>query len=257
MIRLRSLGSGSSGNATVVEARGLGTRRLLIDCGLGPRILAQRLAACDLTLEQIDALFITHEHSDHIGCAHRIAMSYRIPVWMSEGTWQATGQADFEGLLHLCADGQRIDLGELEICAFAVPHDAREPLQLSCSDGADRLGVLTDLGHIPESITRHLADCSALLLECNHDSGLLSASSYPDFLKRRIGGPLGHLSNEQAASFAKDLQRGQLKQLVAAHLSSSNNQPALALEALHQALGTSAELSVADATLGSTWVGAG
>lgn len=254
MIRLRSLGSGSSGNATLIEATGLRSRRLLVDCGLGPKVLAQRMLRCGLDIEDLDAVLITHEHSDHLGHAHKIATRHRLPVWMSEGTWRAGGQEDYDGLLQICADGQRIDMGEFEVHTFAVPHDAAEPLQLSCSDGAHRIGILTDLGHAPPSVVEPLASCHALLLECNHDLELLARSSYPEFLKRRIAGDLGHLSNEQAAQLAGSLQQGQIRQVVAAHLSRSNNQAALALAALEQALGNSAELSVADAQSGTDWI---
>lgn len=254
MIRLRSLGSGSSGNATLIEARGLRTRRLLVDCGLGPKVLAQRLARCGLDIGDLDAVFITHEHSDHIGQVHKIATVHKLPVWMSEGTWRAGGGADFAGLLRFCADGQRIDMGELEVHAFSVPHDAAEPLQLTCDDGAQRIGILTDLGHAPESVVQHLSSCQVLMLECNHDTELLTRSSYPEFLKRRIAGDRGHLSNEQAAQIAGMIQKGQLEQVVAAHLSRSNNRAALALSALERALGSSTELSVADAEMGTDWI---
>jgi len=256
VLRLRSLGSGSTGNATVVEAGRLRRRRLLVDCGLGPRVLQQRLLIAGLTLADIDAVFVTHEHGDHIGCAHRIATEHRIPIWMSEGTWRACGAPDYEGLLHLAGDGQRIDLGELELIPFAVPHDAQEPLQLCCSDGQHRLGVLTDLGHVSEAVRNHLIGCHTLLLECNHDRQLLADSSYPAFLKHRVGGDKGHLSNDQAADLAGRLRGGPLRQVIAAHLSLKNNRPELALQSLRAALGNEAETTVADARQGTGWIAA-
>ena len=139
MLRFRNLASGSSGNATVVEGRvGTQVRRLLVDCGLGIRQLQTRLGHAGLALEQLDAVFITHEHSDHIGCARTLALRHRIPVWMSHGTYTALGSPDFDGLLQMAHDGQAIDLGTFEALPFTVPHDAREPLQLRCSDGALR-----------------------------------------------------------------------------------------------------------------------
>jgi phosphoribosyl 1,2-cyclic phosphodiesterase len=254
VLRLRSLGSGSTGNATIIEAGRLRRRRLLVDCGLGPRVLQQRLLTAGLTLADIDAVFVTHEHGDHIGCAHRIATEHRIPIWMSEGTWRACGAPDYEGLLHLAGDGQRIDLGELELIPFAVPHDAQEPLQLRCSDGQRQLGVLTDLGHVSEAVLNHLIDCHTLLLECNHDRQLLADSSYPAFLKHRVGGDKGHLSNDQAADLAGRLRGGPLRQVIAAHLSLKNNRPQLALQSLEAALGGEVELTVADARQGTDWV---
>ena len=106
---------------------------------------------------------------------------------MSHGTHAALGSPDFDGLLHTAQDTQPIDIGALQLRPFTVPHDAREPLQLTCSDGARRLGVLTDLGHATAHVLAELAGCSALLLECNHDEDLLSASTYPPFLKKRGG----------------------------------------------------------------------
>ena len=113
MLRLRSLGSGSSGNATLVEATGLRKRRLLVDCGLGPKVLQARLGRAGLDLADIDAMLITHEHHDHMAHAHRIATRHSIPVWMSEGSWRACGQPDYGELLRLCAEDQPIDLGEI------------------------------------------------------------------------------------------------------------------------------------------------
>ncbi|MEI7786033.1 MAG: MBL fold metallo-hydrolase [Betaproteobacteria bacterium] len=254
MLRLRSLGSGSTGNATLVEA---GTQRLLVDCGLGPRVLKQRLATAGLELRHIDGIFITHEHSDHVGCAHRIATEHRIPVWMSEGTWRASGALDYQGLLNLTGDGQTIDWGELELRVFAVPHDAREPLQLCCSDGAHALGVLTDLGHVPPSVREQISGCHTLLLECNHDRQLLADSSYPVFLKKRVGGDLGHLANEQAVELASQLQGGPLRQVIAAHLSLKNNRPDLARAALRSGLGDAVAIEVADAQSGTPWITVG
>ena len=198
MLRFRSLGSGSGGNATLVEAGGLLPFRLLVDCGLGIRQLAVRLAQAGLLFEDIDAVFITHEHGDHIGCAHALSLRHRIPVWMSLGTHSAIGSPDFEGLLHTARDGKVIDLGGLQLMPFTVPHDAREPLQLSCTDGSAKLGILTDLGHATPHVMAHLQACHALLLESNHDTDLLGQSAYPHFLKRRVGGDYGHLSNTAA-----------------------------------------------------------
>ena len=142
MLRFRSLASGSSGNATLVEARsGTGVTRLLVDCGLGIRVLERRLAVAGLRCADIDALFITHEHSDHVGCARALALRERIPVWMSEGTWTARGALDYDGLLNIATDTGVIEFGHLQLRPFAVPHDAREPLQLLCSDGDRQLGI--------------------------------------------------------------------------------------------------------------------
>lgn len=255
MLRFKSLGSGSGGNATLVEASGLLPFRLLVDCGLGIRQLALRLAQADLLLEDIHAVFITHEHGDHIGCAHALALRYRIPVWMSQGTHSAIGSPDFDGLLHTARDGKAIDLGGLQLMPFTVPHDAREPLQLSCTDGASKLGILTDLGHATAHVRAHLQTCHALLLEANHDTELLSQSVYPAFLKRRVGGDYGHLSNAAAAAIACAVAHSGLKHLVAAHLSAKNNRPELARNELSNALGCKPDdIVVADPASGTPWL---
>lgn len=258
MIRFKSLGSGSSGNATVIQARGdARLTHLLIDCGLGIRQLDARLARAGMLAEQIDAIFITHEHADHIGCARQLALRERIPIWMSHGTYAAIGQPDFDGLLRIAGDGVAIELGGLQVRPFTVPHDAREPLQLTCSDGDQRLGVATDMGHASPHVLEQLAGCGTLLLECNHDPQLLAASTYPSFLKRRVGGDYGHLANSAAAAIAQALQPLGLRQVVAAHLSEQNNRPELARAALAAALGCeAAEIQVADGGTGCGWLSA-
>jgi phosphoribosyl 1,2-cyclic phosphodiesterase len=256
MLRFKSLGSGSSGNATVVQARSTTSiTHLLVDCGLGIRHLDKRLGQAGMLAEQIDAIFITHEHGDHIGCARQLALRERIPVWMSQGTYTAIGEPDFDGLLRIACDALPFEVGEMQVRPFTVPHDAREPLQLTCTDGDERLGILTDLGHATSHVLEQLAGCASLLLECNHDPDMLAASSYPPFLKRRVGGAWGHLANGAAAEIARAMSASGLKQVVAAHLSEQNNRPDLARRALSVALGCSdADIHVADQGAGSGWL---
>ena len=256
MIRFKSLGSGSSGNATVIQARS-GTQlvHLLIDCGLGIREVDKRLGMAGMTADMVDAIFVTHEHGDHIGSAVQLALRERIPVWMSAGTYDAIGRPDLCGLLRIACDCIDIDLGAMQVRPFTVPHDAREPLQLAVGDGAVRMGVLTDLGHVTTHVLEQLAGCASLLLECNHDEAMLATGSYPPFLKRRVGGGWGHLANSAAGSAANALLPTGLKQVVAAHLSEQNNRPELAREALAGALGCVAQdIPVADGPRGSDWL---
>lgn len=257
MLRFRNLGSGSTGNATLVEGgSGAHTTRLLIDCGLTLKELDLRLARCGLLVSQIDAIFVTHEHGDHIGSARALARRQRKPVWMSLGTYAGIGEPAMDGLLRTAQDGERIDLGELQVTPFTVPHDAREPLQLSCTDGERKLGVLTDLGHATSHVLEHLAACHALMLEFNHDPGMLARSRYPDSLKRRVGGRHGHLSNPQASEILRAVAHDGLTNVVAAHLSLQNNLPQLARQAIDEALGLlwSPTVTVADAVLGTDWL---
>lgn len=258
MLRFRSLGSGSTGNATLVEATSGGrTSRLLVDCGFGLRRLDARLARAGLAASDLDAVFITHEHGDHIGCVHALSRRERLPVWMSEGTWLATGGHDFEGRLQLARDGADFTVGDLSVHPFTVPHDAREPLQLRCTDGARSLGVLTDLGHVTPYVLAQLAGLDALLLECNHDSEMLAASAYPPFLKLRVGGNYGHLSNAAAAEIARTVHHSGLRHVLAAHLSEQNNRPEIVRRVLAEALGASEQdMLTATAADGSPWLDA-
>jgi phosphoribosyl 1,2-cyclic phosphodiesterase len=255
VIRFKSLGSGSSGNATIVQAReGTQVTHLLVDCGLGVRELHKRLGRAGMLAENLDAIFITHEHGDHIGCVRAFAVRERIPVYMSHGTHVAMGEPDFDGLLNVVCDGMTLAIGALQLRPFTVPHDAREPLQLTCTDGATRLGVLTDLGRASDHVLQELAGCATLLLECNHDPAMLETGSYPWPLKRRISGGWGHLANEAAAAIATSLRASGLTRVVAAHLSEQNNRPDLARAALAAAMECAPEaIAVADGANGCDW----
>jgi len=187
-----------------------------------------------------------------------VALRYRIPVWMSHGTHAALGAPDFDGMLRVAHDMEAIDLGAFEARPFTVPHDAREPLQLRCSDGARHLGVLTDLGHASDHVLQQLHGCHALMIEANHDPELLQASRYPLFLKRRVGGPYGHLANRATADILRAVRHPGLQRVVAAHLSAQNNAPDLAQQALAPALEWPAEaIAVASPTTGTPWLAVG
>lgn len=238
MLRFRSLASGSSGNATLIEGSdGLHRTRVLVDCGLGLRQLIARLAAEGLCPADLDGIFITHEHGDHIGCAPMLVARYGVPLWTSAGTAQYAAFAGLESALNLVRDGQVFAIGGLQLHPFTVPHDAREPLQLRCTDGDRVLGLMTDIGHVTGHALAALAGCHALVLESNHDAELLAQSRYPDFLKRRVGGQHGHLSNVQAAAALGALHHDRLNTVVAAHLSERNNRPELVSRAFAAVLG--------------------
>lgn len=260
MMRFCSLGSGSTGNATLIEAGSGATRtRVLVDCGFSLRELETRLERAGVGIETITAVFVTHEHGDHIGCATTLARRHAIPLWMSRGTWRAIGAPEFgddhDALLHFARDGQRIELGELLLMPFTVAHDAQEPLQLRASDGAQYLGVLTDVGSSTPHLLENLQRCDALLLECNHDPQMLATSSYPASLKARIGGRFGHLANDTAAQILRHCVHDGLGRIVAAHLSETNNTPALARAALSAACGAMQDdIVVADPLMGFDWI---
>jgi phosphoribosyl 1,2-cyclic phosphodiesterase len=256
MIRFCSLGSGSSGNATLIEgSAGITTTRVLVDCGFTLREFELRLARCGLAPSDIDAIFVTHEHGDHVGCALSLASRHGIALWMSRGTWRALGQPALPGLLRFARDGHDIAIGDLLLQPYTVPHDAQEPLQPCFSDGALRLGMLTDAGSMTAHLLARLQGCHALLLETNHDCEMLARSRYPASLKARIGGRFGHLSNHTAAQILANCRHPGLRHVVAAHLSLENNRPELALAVLATALGTAAsDIRAAGPAWGFDWI---
>jgi phosphoribosyl 1,2-cyclic phosphodiesterase len=249
-MRFASLGSGSKGNALVVES---GRTRVLIDCGFGPRELATRLGRLGLRAEDIDAILVTHEHSDHVGGVVRAARRFSLAVHMSHGTRAAAGVAG-EIDVTVFDSHAAFAVGDMLIEPFPVPHDAREPTQFVIGDGRRRLGVLTDAGCVTPHMVGMLDRCDGIVLECNHDLEMLRNGSYPWSLKQRVGGRLGHLDNTAAASLLGQLDRTRLQHVVAAHLSEQNNTPQLACGALAGVLGCRPdEVAVADQRAGFDW----
>ena len=251
-MRFASLGSGSEGNALVVEA---GRSRILLDCGFSATETVRRLARLNLEPAAIDAILVTHEHADHVGGVARFSRKFGIPVYLTYGTYAATATGT-GGL----SDVTIIDshtpfaVGDVEIFPYPVPHDAREPAQFVFGDGPLRLGVLTDAGSSTPHIEATLSGLDALVIECNHDRELLLGGSYPEHLKNRIAGRYGHLDNGQAAQILARIDRQSLQHVVAAHLSQRNNRPELACAALAGALGCAPEwIGVATQDEGFGW----
>ena len=238
-MKFASLGSGSEGNALVISG-GAGPRRttVMLDCGFAIRETERRLARAGLLPGDLTGIVVTHEHQDHVGGVFKFARRYGIPVWLSHGTFQAVKRDSKDVTVHICRDGDRLQIGELEFSPYTVPHDAREPVQYVASDGHYRLGVLTDAGHATRHLVDALSGCDALMLECNHDRTMLANSAYPASLKLRIGGAYGHLSNQTSAEILAALDRSRLKTVVGAHLSKQNNTPELAREAICGVLGS-------------------
>ncbi len=251
-MRFASLGSGSRGNALVVEA---GKTRVMLDCGFAVRETTQRLARLELTPERISAVVVTHEHTDHIGGVAAFARKFNLPVWLSHGTYShAMAQFRDSQPIHVFDSHERFVIGEMEIEPFPVPHDAREPAQFVFGDGVRRLGVLTDAGCSTPHIEAVLSRCHALVLECNHDAQMLQNGPYPPGLKQRVAGRFGHLDNEAAASLLAKLDNSLLQHLVAAHLSDKNNRPDLARRALSRALNCESEwIGIAGQETGFDW----
>jgi phosphoribosyl 1,2-cyclic phosphodiesterase len=255
MLRFCALGSGSQGNAYVVEASdGAATVRVLVDDGFSPRELERRLARAGIDIGSLAAILVTHEHSDHAGGVAAFARRRRLDVYATEGTAAAAGFEEVLGLRLLCA-GSELSIGPLQVLAVGVPHDAREPVQFALSDGRRRLAILTDLGHPAPAVLRMLSGLDALVLEFNHDLQMLRQGPYPAWLKARIESDVGHLSNAQSMRLLEALDRTRLTRVVAAHLSRTNNRPELVRQALAGLeLPDGAACSVADQVQGFGWL---
>jgi len=249
-VRYCSLGSGSKGNGTLIEQ---GQTRLLVDCGFSLRSTEQRLRQAGLKGEQLTAILVTHEHSDHIQGVAKLARRYELPVYLTPGTGYALREE--EGLdLRWLDLNTRVVIDELEVSPIAVPHDAREPCQFIFDNAQQRLGVLTDTGTITPWIIEQYARLDALFLEANYDPHMLAYGPYPGFLKARVGGNLGHLSNQQAAGLLNMIDLEQLQHIAIAHISEKNNRPELARDALTEALANwTGELLLAEQNQGLPW----
>lgn len=249
MIRFASLGSGSRGNATLVAAGGA---LVLIDCGFSLRDTTRRMARLGVDPARLDAILVTHEHSDHSSGVAVLSRRHRIPVYLSYGTG-ASGRCDGSFELRQFNGGESFAIGGLQVQSVAVPHDAREPCQFLFRSAHHRLGLLTDCGSLTPHILATLRGCDALVLEFNHDPQMLATGSYPPALKRRVGGDYGHLNNFQARRLLDQLELGPLQHLVAAHLSEKNNAPERVREQL-DAFGDALEYSLACQDGGFDWL---
>jgi phosphoribosyl 1,2-cyclic phosphodiesterase len=232
-MRVWVLGSGSAGNAVLLESEGT---RLLIDAGFGPRTLARRMKLAGIDAASVAACVVTHDHSDHVSGVGRAAQRWGWQVFATEGTAQAP---DLEGTrVTTFASGEKVRVGSFEVEAVATPHDAAEPvgvLVTALSTGA-RAGICYDIGHASDGVRALCQSVDVLVLEANHDEGMLWAGPYPAWLRARIASSTGHLSNRAAAAVARDAVTPQLAHVVLAHLSETNNSPALADRTVRSAL---------------------
>lgn len=248
-MRFASLGSGSRGNAMLVEA---GTTCIMVDCGFSIADTVKRLRRLGRQPEDLAAVLVTHEHGDHLRGVAPFARRYGIPVWMTHGTSAAARDRNLPQL-HPIVGYARFRVGDIEVQPYPVPHDAREPCQFLFTGAKRRLGLLTDSGSLTPHIVDTLHQCDALVLEFNHDSRMLAQGSYPPALKRRVGGDFGHLNNLQARSLLDRIELERLQHLVAAHLSEKNNAPELVHDLL-SSLETGLNYSVACQDGGFGWL---
>jgi phosphoribosyl 1,2-cyclic phosphodiesterase len=225
-VRVLVPSSGSTGNALLVESHGT---RVLLDAGLGPRVLAERLRALgvDLFPRSVDAVVVTHHHGDHVAHLEPLARALRAPLYLHEGISASRARRRFE--VRPFEPGQPFMVGALEVRSFAIPHDAPQVALSVGAPGGPRFGLATDLGHVPRGLVGFLGDCDAALVEANYCPALLAIGPYPPRLRQRITGGLGHLANEQTAELAAQLAGSRIAQLILGHISRSNNTPERAL----------------------------
>lgn len=253
-MRFASLGSGSAGNASLIQA---GSTTLMLDCGYSVKETISRLDRLQSSVEALSGILITHEHDDHAKGAFKLAAKHQIPIWLTYGTYQMCQRympAKAPLNIHFIEDYADFSVGDIQVQPYPVPHDAREPAQFIFSDGDKRLGVLTDVGKTTSHIEQVLSACDALMLECNHDLDMLRKGPYARALKDRVSGELGHLDNQSAASILANLDNSRLKHLVAMHISAKNNTPQLARQALSAVMNCEPDwIAVADQVEGLAW----
>ena len=255
-IKVSVLGSGSRGNATYIRTE---RTRLLIDCGLGPRTLAKRLRAIGEDPEQIDAVLVTHEHTDHVGGLRAMLKASPVEAFMSCGTIDGSRVDSFEmngSAIVPIIPGRTFAIGDVEVDTVPVPHDAEEPVAFAVRYNGIKVTQLTDLGWIPDHVADAMRGSHILILESNHDLDLLRMGPYPWSLKERLMGRHGHLSNSAVAQFLGGPYDGQAEHIILAHLSSKNNHPEIARQEACQALSSrglgQAAVSVASQDVPST-----
>jgi phosphoribosyl 1,2-cyclic phosphodiesterase len=255
-LRVVVLGSGSGGNAVVVES---GDHRILIDAGFSSRELSRRMKEVDCDPKSLGAIVLTHEHLDHCRGVNRFARRHELPVYATSGTVEGADFSDFvSARTHVLRSGEEREVAGFRIAPFALPHDAREPIGLVVEDASGRrVGLVADCGSRSQLAWGRLREVELLILETNHDLEMLRSGPYPWSLKQRVAGRHGHLSNREAAEGLDDLVHDGLQWIVLYHLSRTNNLPALAAAAVGGALdrcGCRAGLVVSEQDQPTAWM---
>ena len=233
MVKICVLASSSSGNSTFV---GTENTRILIDAGLSKREIFARLAAIGESPEDLDAVVISHEHCDHVCGLIPLLRELRIPVYLSMLTAPAIAWGGFEPDIESFQAGECLSIGEMEIDTFTIPHDAIDPVAFCIRADGVKVGIVTDLGYMPDSVQVHLRRCDFLLLESNHDLEMLKVGPYPWSVKQRVMGRRGHLSNDAVSDYIAGSMDSTVHTLVLGHLSPHNNYPATVELVASQAL---------------------
>jgi len=237
------LASGSKGNAIYVSD---GVTSLLVDAGLSAREIGRRLDSRGLNPAALSAILVTHEHGDHVHGVERLCRRYRLPVYLTPGTLHAVAALRELPETRTFDCGRPFRVGTLTVHPFSISHDAEDPAGFTIGVNGSRIGIATDLGHVTAVVREHLRGCRLLVLEANHDPDMLMDGPYPWFLKQRIRGRTGHLSNSESGQLLAEIAHPGLEQVILAHLSATNNTPEKALAAVNQALaGTRIRLTAA------------
>lgn len=243
MNRFISLISGSSGNATFISD---GKTNILIDCGMSGVKLKEALKAIDVLPESLDALLITHEHSDHIRGAGVVSRRYDLPVYATIGTHAGMDIGNIEDRnIKFVKEDEEAEIGTISFTPFAIPHDAQQPVGFTFNVGGEKYSLATDIGQMTSGVLEHIRGSKKVILESNHDVQMLQYGSYPFPLKQRILSDRGHLSNEAAAKTALYLVQNGTEHIALGHLSEENNRPEIALLESHNLL-TQSGVSVGD-----------
>ena len=241
-LRVTILGSGSSGNCTLLETD---KTRLLIDAGLGKKETLRRLAAVGRDVDRLDGIVISHEHSDHIGSLAQVLGQWRTTVYLNEATHTEVmhilpenSHKRLDRVEHIRA-GQRFIVGDIEVSPFSIPHDAIDPLGFTFRANGLKVAIVTDLGYLPELVKVHLRHSDCLMLESNHDLEMLKVGPYPWHIKQRVMSRTGHLSNHTVSEFLADAEAfdAHARYVILAHLSENNNNPDVARISAEEALG--------------------
>jgi phosphoribosyl 1,2-cyclic phosphodiesterase len=241
-LRVSILASGSSGNITLLETE---RTRLLVDCGLGKRETLARLAAVGLDIDRIDGILITHEHTDHCNGLPQMLGLWKAPLYVTELTMGALQRCLPETFgkrlrgVETILPGQHFSVGDIEVHAFAIPHDAADPIGFTFKSNGSKMALVTDLGYMPELVKVHLRGADCLMLESNHDLDMLKVGPYPWVVKQRVLSRTGHLSNHAVSEYLCDAECGFdaiARYLVLAHVSQENNNPDLVRLSAEEAL---------------------
>jgi phosphoribosyl 1,2-cyclic phosphodiesterase len=233
-VRVVPLASGSSGNATLVE---FGNTRILVDAGVSSLGLVRRLEALHVAPSSLAAILLTHEHHDHAQGLERFSRRHRVPAATTPEALEALNLSPS----HLAGwfpfePGASFEIETVRVSAFSVPHDAANPVGFVLEAEGVRVGIVTDLGHATTLVVERLRGCDVLMVEANHDDRMLVAGPYPWHLKQRVGGRMGHLSNDEAARLLSAAADERCRAVVLAHLSERNNEPGKARDAVSRAL---------------------